>query len=87
MTRGIVIAGGGTGGHVFVASAIAEALRQAGCSDEELCFIGSKRGMERELLAEESSPVILLGGRVSSARGNLVPCSTTLAPPWGYLVR
>ena len=48
---------------MFVASAIAEALRQAGCSDEELCFIGSKRGMERELLAEESSPVILLGGR------------------------
>ena len=63
MTRRIVIAGGGTGGHVFVASAIADALRQQGKGDDELCFMGSRRGMERTLLQDAPSELILLGGR------------------------
>jgi UDP-N-acetylglucosamine--N-acetylmuramyl-(pentapeptide) pyrophosphoryl-undecaprenol N-acetylglucosamine transferase len=63
VTRRIVIAGGGTGGHVFVASAIADALRQQGKGDAELCFMGSRRGMERTLLRDAPSELILLGGR------------------------
>ena len=49
--RRIVIAGGGTGGHIFPAIAIANALkRQAG--DTEILFIGAKGKMEMEKVPE-----------------------------------
>lgn len=63
MNRPIVIAGGGTGGHVYVADALAKALRDQGLADQELCFLGSRRGMERTMLADDASRLILLGGR------------------------
>lgn len=46
MTR-IAIAGGGTGGHVYPALAVAEALRDAGA---EAVFIGTERGLEARIV-------------------------------------
>jgi undecaprenyldiphospho-muramoylpentapeptide beta-N-acetylglucosaminyltransferase len=59
----IVIAGGGTGGHVFVAEAVATALCDRGVDRSDLRFIGSERGQERELLAESGIELVLLPGR------------------------
>jgi UDP-N-acetylglucosamine--N-acetylmuramyl-(pentapeptide) pyrophosphoryl-undecaprenol N-acetylglucosamine transferase len=59
----IVIAGGGTAGHVFVASAVAAALRNDGLRADELRFVGSARGLERELLAGAGVELLLLPGR------------------------
>lgn len=45
----VLIAGGGTGGHLMPALAIAEALRGAR-NDVEVVLVGSERGVEAELL-------------------------------------
>ena len=47
MSRKIIIAGGGTGGHIFPAIAIAGALRQLQ-PDVELLFVGARGKMEME---------------------------------------
>jgi UDP-N-acetylglucosamine--N-acetylmuramyl-(pentapeptide) pyrophosphoryl-undecaprenol N-acetylglucosamine transferase len=44
----IVIAGGGTGGHVFPGLAVAGALTEL--ADVEVVFVGSPRGLERDLV-------------------------------------
>lgn len=45
----IVIAAGGTGGHIYPGLALAEAIRQAS-PDARLTFVGTARGMEGELI-------------------------------------
>src|SRR5271155_5956637 len=46
----VMIAGGGTGGHVIPALAIAGALKSSYAA--ELCFIGTARGMETRLVPQ-----------------------------------
>ncbi len=47
----VVFAGGGTGGHLYPALALAEALQRADATTEIL-FIGAKRGIEARVLPE-----------------------------------
>ncbi len=63
----VVIAGGGTGGHVFPALAVAEALvqRNSAC---EILFVGSEGGLEAELFPRAGHPVELL--RVGKLKGS-----------------
>ena len=63
MTRPILITGGGTGGHLFPMMAIAEALQRDGLRPDELLFVGSRRGQDRELLATTGVRAIYLLGR------------------------
>jgi len=49
------VSGGGTGGHVYPALAVARALRDAQ-PDLELSYIGGVRGLERRLVAGEGLP-------------------------------
>jgi len=49
MVHSFVLTGGGTGGHVFPALAVARVLRQRG---HRLLFIGTKEGMEARLVPE-----------------------------------
>ncbi len=63
MSGPIVIAGGGTGGHVFVAEAVATALQGRGVEARDLRFVGSERGQERDLLAGTGIELLLLPGR------------------------
>jgi len=59
----ILMAGGGTGGHLFPALAIAEELRRQE-PGVEILFIGSAHGLERKAVAREGyrfSPVHLRG--------------------------
>ncbi|MDQ6989330.1 MAG: undecaprenyldiphospho-muramoylpentapeptide beta-N-acetylglucosaminyltransferase [Mariprofundaceae bacterium] len=55
----ICIAGGGTGGHVMPALALADAAR-AHWSHVEVSFIGAERGLEAKLLPERGEEVLLL---------------------------
>ncbi len=59
----VVIAGGGTAGHLSPALAVARALVAAGTPPEAVRFVGSSRGMERRLVPEAGFVVTLLPGR------------------------
>lgn len=64
MTRAFaIIAGGGTAGHVHPGLAIAEALVARGHGRDEIHYVGSERGMERDLVPEAGFPLVLLPGR------------------------
>jgi UDP-N-acetylglucosamine--N-acetylmuramyl-(pentapeptide) pyrophosphoryl-undecaprenol N-acetylglucosamine transferase len=56
----IVIAGGGTGGHLFPGIALAEALRERG---HEVHFVGTAQGLEARLLPEQGWPLTLIHAR------------------------
>jgi UDP-N-acetylglucosamine--N-acetylmuramyl-(pentapeptide) pyrophosphoryl-undecaprenol N-acetylglucosamine transferase len=53
----IVLAGGGTGGHVIPALAIAEELRRRG---HEAAFVGTARGIETRLVPQAGFPLHLV---------------------------
>jgi len=54
----VLIAGGGTGGHVIPALAIARELRDA--HDAEVRFVGTARGLETRLVPEAGFPLELV---------------------------
>ncbi len=57
MGRKIIIAGGGTGGHIFPAIAIANALRKLE-PDTEILFVGAKGKMEMEKVPQAGYKIV-----------------------------
>jgi UDP-N-acetylglucosamine--N-acetylmuramyl-(pentapeptide) pyrophosphoryl-undecaprenol N-acetylglucosamine transferase len=57
MSRRVVIAGGGTGGHVFPGLAVATELQSLGV---EVHWLGARRGLEAELIPERNIPLTLV---------------------------
>jgi UDP-N-acetylglucosamine--N-acetylmuramyl-(pentapeptide) pyrophosphoryl-undecaprenol N-acetylglucosamine transferase len=68
----VILAGGGTGGHVIPALAIAEELRQRG---HDAAFVGTARGMETRLVPKAGFPLHL----VNIGAFNRVSLTTRLA--------
>lgn len=66
MSAVLALAGGGTGGHVMPALALAEALRSAGAS---VFVMGSERGLERRLVPEAGLELVALPARPFEGRG------------------
>lgn len=58
----LILAGGGTGGHLFPALAVAEALRENYPSSEVL-FVGTKRGIESRLIPQTGFPIKYVSAR------------------------
>ena len=48
MTRKIILSGGGTGGHIYPAVAVAEALKRRFGDGVEILFVGAEGKMEME---------------------------------------
>ena len=69
--KSLLIAGGGTGGHVFPAIAIArEWLRRgksSGSEEREVVFVGTERGMEARLVPQAGLPLETI--RVAGLKG------------------
>ena len=57
MAKRIIIAGGGTGGHIFPAVAVAQALMRQN-SDQEILFVGAKGKMEMEKVPEAGFKIV-----------------------------
>ena len=66
VARRIVIAGGGTGGHLFPALAVADELRRRH-PQLSITFVGGRRGIERRLVPAAGYPLRTL--RVSGIKG------------------
>lgn len=69
----VVIAGGGTGGHLFPGLAVARTLQRQR-PDTEIHWLGGQRGIEREVIPNEGYPLTLLSAPSlrESAAGPLV---------------
>jgi UDP-N-acetylglucosamine--N-acetylmuramyl-(pentapeptide) pyrophosphoryl-undecaprenol N-acetylglucosamine transferase len=87
----VLMAGGGTGGHVFPMLAVAHALRKL-CPDIRPVFVGTARGMETRLVPDEGFELELLsvlpirgGGLFGASRGAVRACS--LLPECRALIR
>lgn len=79
-----LIAGGGTGGHVFPGLAVADALRAV--ADVEVRFAGTPRGIESRVVPARGYPLELLRveplkgvGAIKATKGALVAARATLA--------
>jgi len=59
----VIVAGGGTAGHVLPGLAVAKALAERGHPVESIRFVGSERGLEARLVPEAGFDVTLLPGR------------------------
>ncbi|MET0298512.1 MAG: undecaprenyldiphospho-muramoylpentapeptide beta-N-acetylglucosaminyltransferase [Flavitalea sp.] len=57
MSKKIIIAGGGTGGHIFPAVAVANALKKL-APDTEILFVGAKGKMEMEKVPQAGYKII-----------------------------
>lgn len=80
--RSILVAGGGTGGHVFPGLAVARALGKL--ADVEVVFAGSPRGLEARVVPTQGFALELLdvepmkgGGAQRAIRGALVAAKAT----------
>ncbi len=56
MRVSVLLAGGGTGGHIFPLLAVANAIRHL-CSDSQLLFVGTRRGLEGGIVPAEGYPI------------------------------
>lgn len=59
----VVVTGGGTGGHVYPALAVADELVRRGHPVDDVRFLGSARGMEAEMVPAAGYAIDLLPGR------------------------
>ena len=58
-----MITGGGTGGHVYPALALADALAARGHPRDAIRFVGARRGLEARVVPEAGYAIDLLPGR------------------------
>ncbi len=73
LKRKVIISGGGTGGHIFPAIAIADALKRR-CGETEILFVGAKGRMEMDKVPAAGYEIVGLdirGFRRGSLLGNL----------------
>ena len=56
MSGRVVIAGGGTGGHIFPGLAVSRELR---AREIDVHWLGGRRGLEAELVPERGLPITL----------------------------
>jgi UDP-N-acetylglucosamine--N-acetylmuramyl-(pentapeptide) pyrophosphoryl-undecaprenol N-acetylglucosamine transferase len=66
----VMIAGGGTGGHVYPGIAIYNALKRA-AGDVQVLFVGAKAGVEARIFEDLDLPHVLLAGRGVRGTGAL----------------
>lgn len=52
----VLVTGGGTGGHIYPAIAIADKIKRKR-KDAEILFVGTKRGMEKDLVPNHGYPI------------------------------
>lgn len=83
-SRTIVVAGGGTGGHLFPGIAVADELRRRD-PGTRVVFMGTARGLESRLVPRAGYELVLLPILPLNAVGIVRALKGALALPWGLL--
>jgi UDP-N-acetylglucosamine--N-acetylmuramyl-(pentapeptide) pyrophosphoryl-undecaprenol N-acetylglucosamine transferase len=79
----IIIAGGGTGGHLYPGLAIARALQKLD-SQVEVHFVGTAGGLETKIIPKEKFPLHLIaGGKLNFSGNPLLKLKTLVKLPVG----
>ena len=73
----VMIAGGGTGGHIYPGIAMYNALKRR-TADVEVLFVGVTAGVENRVFSELDLPSVLLPGR--GVRGKNLFAKITIVP-------
>ena len=79
----VLLTGGGTGGHVNPALAIADIIK-SNIKDAEIAFVGTKRGIENRLVGKEGYKIYhieIQGIRRSLSLSNLKTAYYVLTSP------
>lgn len=79
----VLIAGGGTGGHLFSGVAVARVLRREGGHD--IRFVGTRRGIEARVLPPEGWPVTFITVGGLKRMGPLATIKNLLKLPWSMI--
>lgn len=82
----VVIAAGGTGGHILPAIEVANALLERGHDRDEIIFIGSSRGQDANLFKSEGFAFTLLPGRGISRNLSVKSIVINLGALYGLFV-
>ena len=91
MTNSVVIAGGGTGGHLYPGIALAKALMKHD-ADIQITFVGTQQGIESRVLPREGFPLKtiwsggLLGKKGIGRLINWLKLPVSLLQSLGYLL-
>lgn len=80
----IILAGGGTGGHLFPGLAVAREFQKRDVKTEIL-FVGSERGIESRVLPREGFPLVTLPVRGLKGRGLRGLCDALYGVPLSLL--
>lgn len=76
----IMIAAGGTGGHVFPGTTIADAIRRRDAS-MEIVFVGTKRGLEERICGSLGLRFVAVNAPKFKGRGTFAKAATILRIP------
>lgn len=71
----VIMTGGGTGGHIYPAIAIADKIRRKN-PDASILFIGTKKGMESNLIPESGYEIRFISARGFDRRNPLKNIAT-----------
>ena len=83
--RTIVIAGGGTGGHIYPGIAIAHAIRLKD-PEVEVHFVGTPAGLEKKIVPKEGMPLHLMNiGKLNTGGGILEKIRTLAGLPKAFI--
>lgn len=82
----VLIAGGGTAGHLMPGLAVATALTEQGWPADGIHFVGSARGIDAQIVPAGGFGVTLLGGRgLTARRVNLTNARAAASLAWATL--
>ena len=80
----MIIAGGGTGGHLFPAIAVAEAMKERS-PDNEILFVGTAKGIEGKVLPREGWPLSFVQAEGVKGRGAIAKVRGLMKTFYGTL--
>lgn len=82
--RTVVIAGGGTGGHIYPGIAIARAIQKMD-PEVSIHFVGTDQGLETKIIPKEGFPLHLISSGKLNIRSPLQKIKTLLKIPYGII--